>query len=65
MRWAVFKKIALPRNDLVRDVGNGLLALVDRSDQEFAAPDFVADVVFDLAAVVVLRDDVFVRVADP
>ena len=65
MRWAVLKKVALPRNDLVRDVGNRLLALVDRSDQEFAAPNFVADVIFDFTAVVVLRDDVFVRVADP
>src|SRR6266536_1646261 len=59
MQWAVLKKIPLPRNDLVRDVGNGLLALVDRADQKFAAPDFVADVIFDFATVAVLRDDVF------
>src|SRR5262245_13613678 len=29
IRWSMFKKIALPRNDLVRDVGNRLLALMD------------------------------------
>jgi hypothetical protein len=63
MRWAVLKKVALPRNDLVRDVGNRLLALVDRSDQEFAAPDLVADVIFDVSAVVVLRDNVLVEKA--
>jgi hypothetical protein len=65
MRRTVFEKVALPRNDLVRDVGNGLLALVDRSDQEFAVPDLVANVIFDFAAVVPLRDNVFVDVADP
>src|SRR5213596_3538197 len=64
MRRAVFEKVELPRNDLLRDVGNGLLPLVNRSDQEFAAADFVADVIFDFA-VVILRDDVFVEVADP
>ena len=65
MRWAVLKEIPLPRNDLVRDIGNRLLALVDRSDQEFAAPDFVADVIFDFSAVAVLRDNVLVDIADP
>jgi hypothetical protein len=33
--------------------------------RNFAAPDLVADVIFDFAAVVPLRDDVFVDVADP
>ena len=61
----MFEKVALPRNDLLRDIGNGLLALMDRSDEEFAAPDFVADVIFDFAAVIALRDDVLVDVADP
>ena len=52
MRRAVLEKIALPRNDLLRDIRNRLLALMDRSDQEFPAPDFVADVIFDFAALV-------------
>jgi hypothetical protein len=47
------------------NVGNRLLALVDRSDQEFAAPDFVADIVFDFTAVVILRDDILVGITDP
>ena len=54
----------LPRHDLVRDVGDRLLALVDRFDQEFSAADFVADVILHFAAVAVLRHDVFVGVAD-
>src|SRR5437870_4822970 len=57
------QKIALPRNNLPRDIRNGLLALVDRSDQEFAAPGLVADVIFDVSAVVVLRDNVLVEKA--
>jgi hypothetical protein len=65
MRRTVLKEIALPGNDLVRDVGNRLLALVDGSNQEFAAPDFVPDVIFDFSTVVALCDNVFVDIADP
>ena len=61
---AVLKKFALPFYDLVRDIGNRLLALMDRFDQEFSAADLVADVIFHFAAVAVLRHDVLVSVAD-
>ncbi len=50
MRWSVLEKIALPRDDLLRNVRNRLLALMDRADKEFPAPDFVADIIFDFAA---------------
>ena len=48
----------------MRDVGNGLLPLVDRFDEELSAPDLVADIILHFAAVSVLRHDVFVGVAD-
>ena len=64
LRRAVIEEIALPRNDLVRDVRNRLLALVDRFDQEFSASDFIADVILHFAAIAVLRHDVLVGVAD-
>jgi hypothetical protein len=53
-------------NDLLRDVHNCLLPLMDRADQEFAAADFVPDVIFDVAALrVARRNDVLIQVADP
>ncbi len=64
MGRSVLEKIALPLHDLVRDIGNRLLALVDRLDQKFAAPDFIANVIFDFVAIAILRHDVFVSVAD-
>ncbi len=58
------EKLALPFHDLVGNVGNGLLTLMDRLDQKFAAPDLVANVILHFAAVAVLRHDVFVGIAD-
>src|SRR5207247_129470 len=66
VRRAVLKEIALPRNDLLRDVENCLLALMDRADQEFSAPDFVPDIIFNFAALGVAgRDDVLIKITDP
>ena len=66
MGRAIFKKIALPRNDLAHDVQNCLLTLMNRTDQEFPAPDFIADIVFDLACLSVAGgDDILVKIADP
>ncbi len=66
MRRAMLKEIPLPRNDLLRDVQNCLLALMDRADQEFAAADFVADIIFDVPGLRVSGgDDVLVEIADP
>ena len=42
MRSPMLEEIVLPRNDLLRDVGNRLLALMDRANQEFPAPDSIA-----------------------
>jgi len=50
MRWSMFEKIALACDDLLRDAGNRLLALMDRADKKFSAPDFVANVIFNLTA---------------
>src|SRR5207244_2334070 len=62
----MLKEIALPRNDLLRDIQNCLLALMDRADQEFSAPNLVADVIFHFAALSIAgRDDVLVQIADP
>src|SRR5207302_3539421 len=58
------KKIALPRNNLVRNVGNCLLTLVNRFDQELSAPDFVADVILYFTSISILCHDVLVSVAD-
>ena len=63
-RRALVEEVALPFHDLVGDIGNGLLALVNRFDQKFSASDLVADVVLHFAAVAVLRHDVFVSIAD-
>src|SRR5437867_12590574 len=39
---------------------------MDRADQEFAAPDFVPDVIFNFAGLGVAgRDDVLVKITDP
>ena len=39
---------------------------MDRADKEFSAPDFVADVILNFAALGVARgDDVLVKIADP
>jgi hypothetical protein len=46
----MLEKIMLPRDDLPRDVGNRLLALMDRPNKEFPGPDFIANVIFDFAA---------------
>src|SRR6476659_10862412 len=46
------------------NVGNCLLTLVNRLDQEFSAPNFVADVILHFTAISVLRHDVLVSVAD-
>ena len=64
MGRSVLEKIALPLHDLVRDIGNCLLALVDGLDQKFAAPDLITNVIFDFVAVAILRHDVFVSIAD-
>ena len=48
----------------MRNIGNCLLTLVDRLDQEFSASDFVADVILHLISIPVLRHDVLVSVAD-
>ena len=62
----MLQKIVLPRDDLLRDVGDCLLALMDRADQKFTAPDFVANIIFDLAALSVAgRDDILVKIANP
>ena len=61
---AELEEILLPLDDLVGDVRDGLLALVDALDEEFAAADFVADVVLHLGAAAVLRHQVLVGVAD-
>ena len=62
----MLKEIALPRNDLLPNVENCLLAAMNRADQEFSAPDLVADVIFNFAALGVAgRDDVLVKIADP
>ena len=50
MRRSVLEKLPLSRDDLLRDVGNRLLALMDRANKDFPAPDFVADLIFDFAA---------------
>src|SRR5207302_1312116 len=63
-RRALVEEIALPFHDLVGNVGNGLLTLMDRLDQKFAAPDLVANVILHFAAVAILRHDVFVGIAD-
>ena len=66
MCWAVLEEIALPRNDLLRDVHNRLLPLMDRADQKFAAADFVPDVIFGVAALRVAgSNNVLVQIADP
>ena len=49
MRRAVLEKLPLPRDDLVRDIRDRLLALMNRFDQEFPAADFVADVILHFA----------------
>src|SRR5579862_239038 len=61
---ASFEELLLPRDDLVRDVRDGLLPLVDALDEEFAAADFVADVVLHVVAVAFLGHQVLVGVAD-
>ena len=48
MRRTVLKEIALTFNNLVRDIGNGLLTLVNGFDQKFPAPDLVAKVILNL-----------------
>ena len=48
----------------MRNIGNCLLTLVNRLDQEFSASDFVSDVILHFTSVSVLRHDVLVGVAD-
>src|SRR6267378_1814639 len=63
---AMVIEIALPRNDLLHDVENCFLTLMNRADQEFSAPDLVADIIFDLAALRIAgRDDILVKIANP
>ena len=63
-RRSLVEEVTLPFHNLVRDVGNRLLPLMDRLDQEFSAPDLVTNVVLHFASVMVLRHDVFVSVTD-
>src|SRR6476646_795426 len=48
----------------MRNVGNRLLALVDRLDQKFSAPDFIANVILYFVAIPILGHDVLVSIAD-
>ena len=48
----------------MRNVGNCLLTLVNRFDQELSAPDFVADVILYFTSISILCHDVLVSVAD-
>ena len=61
---AMLEELALTFYDLMSNVGNCLLALVNRFDQEFSASNFVANVILHFAAIPILRHDVFVGVAD-
>ena len=63
-RRTLVKKVELPFHNLVRDVGYRLLALMNRFDQKFSAPDLVANVVLHFVSVAILRHDVFVGVAN-
>ena len=60
----MLEEFALPRDDLMRDVGNRLLALVDRLDEKFAAADLVSNVIFDLVPVTFFRHDVLVGITN-
>lgn len=61
---AGFEELALVADDFVGDFLDGLLALMDGADEEFAAADFFADVLADVLAAANLAEDVFVGVAD-
>ena len=63
-RRTLVEEVALPFHDLVRNIGNRLLALVNRLDQKFSAPDLVTNVVLHFVSVAVLRHDVLVSIAD-
>ena len=61
---AGFEELALVADDFVGDCLDGLLALMDGADEEFAAADFFANVLADVLAAADLAEDVFVGVAD-
>src|SRR5947208_8644671 len=48
----------------MRDVGNGLLALMDLFDKKLSAPDFIANVILHFVSIPILRHDVLISIAD-
>ena len=61
---AGFEELTLVADDFVGDFLDGLLALMDGADEEFAAADFFADVLADVLAAADLAENFFVGVAD-
>ena len=57
-------EVLLTFDDFFGDALDGLLALVDAADEEFAGADFVADVAADVVAFAGFGHDVLVEIAD-
>ena len=57
-------EVLLTFDDFFGDALDGLLALVDAADEEFARADFVADVAADVVAFAGFGHDVLVEIAD-
>ena len=64
VRDALVHEVALALDDLLPDVGDGLLPLVQALDEKFSGADFFADVILHLGIVFALRHQVFIDVAD-